>query len=311
MCNIYVRPTHEFRLNSDQLLRLLKPLYGLFESGDYWHETFFRHLQHDLRMQPTAGDFSFFVKVVSGKLQGMMGTYVDDTLCAGTNDFHETSTATERKFESKERKYDSFTLACIQVDRSGDEYLPHQEKYINRITELSKDCTFAEFRSRRQTLAWLTNTRPNICAAVNPATQVTEESWTTKDIKNLNKTVRYVKSTPRRRIRQHKLDRDTLSIKVFLDSSFANTRTLHSQLGFLFYYAMLLARQTSYILRATCQSVSLDLEWVVSVTLSQMFLTTDTVFVMIWNKCWAKVTAPSLYRLEQSLQSDRQELVNH
>lgn len=33
--NIYVRPTREFRLNSDQLLRLLKPLYGLSESGDY------------------------------------------------------------------------------------------------------------------------------------------------------------------------------------------------------------------------------------------------------------------------------------
>lgn len=125
-------------------------------------------------MQSTAVDLSFFFKVVSGKLQGMIGTYVDDTLCAGTNDFHETSTATERKFESKERKYDSFTFVGIQVDRSEDEYLLHQKRYVNRITELSKDRTFAEFRSQRQALAWPSNTRPDICAAVNLATQVTE-----------------------------------------------------------------------------------------------------------------------------------------
>lgn len=35
MRDVYVRPTKEFKLSSNQLLRLLKPLYGLSDSGDY------------------------------------------------------------------------------------------------------------------------------------------------------------------------------------------------------------------------------------------------------------------------------------
>lgn len=37
---IYIRPSKKLTLNSNQLLKLLRTLYGLSESGDYWHETF-------------------------------------------------------------------------------------------------------------------------------------------------------------------------------------------------------------------------------------------------------------------------------
>lgn len=126
--DIYIRPSKEFKLNYNQLLKLLKPLYGLSESGDYWHETFFKHVHEDFAMTPTAGDLSFFFKIVRGKLQGMIETHVDDTIGAGTGRFADESRITERQFESKARQYDSFTFAGIQVEKTSTGYLMHQEK---------------------------------------------------------------------------------------------------------------------------------------------------------------------------------------
>lgn len=85
----------------------------------------------------------------------------------------------------------------------------------------------------RQKLAWMTDTRPDICASVNLASQVTEGKWTRKDVKDLNKTINHVQLTPRKGLLQQKLHKESLCMKVFADSSFANTPSLHSQLGFL------------------------------------------------------------------------------
>lgn len=68
MRDVYVKPSREFKLLPNQLLKLLRPLYGQSDSGDYWHETFSKHLRHDLMMTQTTWDLSLFFKVVDGKL---------------------------------------------------------------------------------------------------------------------------------------------------------------------------------------------------------------------------------------------------
>lgn len=118
-----------------------------------------------------------------GKPRGTIGTCVDDTTSAGTNEFIEETTLTEKSFESKNRSYDNFTFAGVQVEKVQDGYLLHQENYARRLKELSKDRTFADFRSRRHELMWLTNTRPNICVDVNICCQVTEKGSPRKTLK--------------------------------------------------------------------------------------------------------------------------------
>lgn len=58
--DIYIGPTSELFLKSDKVFNLLKPLYGLEESGGYWGSTFRNHVGKKLKMQPIIGNHSFF-----------------------------------------------------------------------------------------------------------------------------------------------------------------------------------------------------------------------------------------------------------
>jgi hypothetical protein len=45
--DVYVEPPLELKLDSDIVLKLLKPLYGLGDSGDYWSSTLRDHHRVD------------------------------------------------------------------------------------------------------------------------------------------------------------------------------------------------------------------------------------------------------------------------
>lgn len=64
MRDVYLKPSMELELSSEQLLKLLEPLYGLADSGDYWNETMAQHLENDWDMKRTAGDVSPFLRKV-------------------------------------------------------------------------------------------------------------------------------------------------------------------------------------------------------------------------------------------------------
>ena len=72
----------ELSLGPNELIEVLKPLYGLSESGDYWCETFTKFHLHDLRMKQSTSDFSLFFRRVADKLVSLSGFYVDDLLQA-------------------------------------------------------------------------------------------------------------------------------------------------------------------------------------------------------------------------------------
>lgn len=81
------RDRHLFGVTSDKALKLIKPLYGLCDSGDYWAQTIERHLCSDLGMIPCILDPSLFMRIDNGTLTGLPGNYVDDNLNAGNEKF--------------------------------------------------------------------------------------------------------------------------------------------------------------------------------------------------------------------------------
>ena len=85
MRDIFVRdPVPEFELDPSQCLQLLKPLYGLCESGDLWHRTLDEHHKRILGMTPKKFDPALYTWIKEGFVRGLSGTYVDDLLRAGT-----------------------------------------------------------------------------------------------------------------------------------------------------------------------------------------------------------------------------------
>ena len=195
--DIYLKPGKEFELPSGHLLKLLRPLYGLADSGNYWNETFANHIKNDLKMKPTALDISFFFKKANGKLKGLAGTYVDDTLFAGDTEFLDHTEETSRRFESKDRELDSTRFSGVYIENKGNGFAIHQSNYVDRLEELGSNATFEQFRSARAQLTWLIHTRPDICARANILAQVTKDSMDKKHVKEFNKVVQHLKSTPR------------------------------------------------------------------------------------------------------------------
>ena len=64
------KPAPEFELNPSQCLQLLKPLYGLCESGDMWHDTLEKHHIMNLGMCPLRFDPALYVLMTKGLLKG-------------------------------------------------------------------------------------------------------------------------------------------------------------------------------------------------------------------------------------------------
>ena len=141
MRDVYIKPAGEFELNQGKLLKLLKPLYGLADSGDYWGRTIRNHIKEDLNMTGTTSDGAFFFKCIRDKLDGMGITYVGDALQAGTKEYSDLAHKTEEQFKCKERAYDKFNFVGIQVEKKDSLYLIDQASYIRKIEKLLNTAT--------------------------------------------------------------------------------------------------------------------------------------------------------------------------
>lgn len=104
----------ELQIGADKLLRLIIPLYGLSDAGDYSQATFAKQLNKDMMIRATTEDLSLYTRQ-DGWSIGVIGSYVDDTISSGTEGFMEESRITERKFKARTRKIDDVTLELGRV----------------------------------------------------------------------------------------------------------------------------------------------------------------------------------------------------
>lgn len=191
------------------------------------------HLKNDLGMQKAASDMGLFFRKTRGMLSGLIGTYVDDSMLAGDPDFLRHTDQTLQKFDSKGREMDNTSFAGVYIETLEKGFKLHQKSYAKRIEKLPMDCSFKDFRSRRAKIAWLIHTKPNIACDLSMLAKVTQESFNTNNVKKLNKFIDEIKENPTRGLVMKKLDKNSLHIRAYADSSFLNNNDMSSQLGFI------------------------------------------------------------------------------
>ena len=228
------KPAAEFGLQPHQCLQLIKPLYGLCESGDLWHQTMDQHHREDLEMKPFRSDPALYMLMSEGRLRGLAGGYVDDLIRAGDDHFKKVASRTNKRFEMAEDKSLPCTFAGFSLSRDKKcGFIQSQHQYLRRLQQLPMEATFAQFRSMRMSLGWLANTRPDCLLEISQLAQVTEELFSASKreiIRRLNKAISYAVDN-RTPLKIPRLNVETLKIIGFSDASFANNADLTSQLG--------------------------------------------------------------------------------
>ena len=228
------KPVPELELKPSQCLQLLKPLYGLCESGDIWHETLANHHKEDLGMKSLRSDPALYSLIKEGILRGLSGGYVDDLIRAGDEYFKKVSQKTNEKFDMAENEKIPCTFTGFSLSHNRDgEVIQDQHEYLKKLETLSLGASFGQFRSMRMKLAWLSNTRPDCLFEISQLAQVTEEMFSSsprETARRLNKAVKFAVDN-RLSLRIPKLDKKTLRVIGYSDSSFANNADLSSQLG--------------------------------------------------------------------------------
>ena len=238
---IYLRPKEEdrkyFQVIGEVLLQILRALYRVMDAGDYWGVTSDKHIKDDLSMVPTEINPSLYIKEGSEDTEGLLGSYVDDSLLCGDRTFQELTERTLQRFESRPRQWDDIGFLGVHVSTKGTEkgreFLISQPENVEKVTLVPTDISFERFRSIRASFGWFAHTRPDVCCAINRAAQVTQETFQKRHIEELNKAIKHVHSSLNLGLQYGSLDRGSLHLRCYADASFASKDDPFSQLGYI------------------------------------------------------------------------------
>src|SRR5271170_4382435 len=99
----YVRLPRELLINNNLVLKVLKPLYGVPEAGNYWFKTYHAHYVKNLNITQSTYDPCL---LYSNELFSIIGLQTDDTLFLIDKTFIDTeeNELYKAKFTAKERE---------------------------------------------------------------------------------------------------------------------------------------------------------------------------------------------------------------
>ena len=103
-------------------------------------------------MIPTIIDSSLYCQFEDNQLEGINGSYVDDLLRAGTDEWQTHSDATLERFKTTGNQQAPFTFAGMHTTESDNTHHIDQESYKNKIEQIRSDARFSIFLHENETL---------------------------------------------------------------------------------------------------------------------------------------------------------------
>ena len=175
------------------ILHVVKPLYGLAESGAHWFETYSRHHRDKLQMDCSPFDSCLLI-TKSGTNFGSTGIQTDDTLTIGTDGFIAKEDVELQKAGYKAKPQivmhngdtDDFNGCRIVVGKDKIRMVQKgQADKIKLVDEHSHERSqrYVEQRARGAYIASIC--QPETAFDLSVAAQTTEPTY--EDIKRLNK----------------------------------------------------------------------------------------------------------------------------
>ena len=228
--HIYVKPPVEAE-DDGYLWLLVKPMYGLDESGRVWYLTIARVLK-ELGCQSAHNDLAMFFYKVDDKLHGMISLHVDDALYCGSSLF--TKNILEpllARFKFGQFSEGEFKTLGWNIRNEGtDIYVSQKDYIISKLEPIDIKCTgllTAKLDSEQTTILrkgvgrmrWLADqTRPDV-AHTTLELSVSQQEFTHKDVKTMNSLIIHAKATQDFEIKFSKLMGREWFITVFTDAS--------------------------------------------------------------------------------------------
>ena len=158
-----MNPAPEFRIEPSTFFELLKPLYGLSDAGDLWHQTLYRHLTKELCLIPTKIYLSSYFSISDGRLKGINGSYIDHLLRAGRAESKLICRMAHKRFEICGDAEIPITFAGFHITKPKQyPFSIDQNLYVEKLEELDPTSDYGKFRAMRMHLSWLSNTHPDL-----------------------------------------------------------------------------------------------------------------------------------------------------
>lgn len=251
--DFYVKPPKDVVHWQGLYLKVVRPLYGVPEAGNHWFGTYHKHHLENLQMTQSTYD-PCLLAVNRIHYFGLVGLQTDDTLILGDKDFALAEEAELKKAHlmAKDREQLSighpikFNGGKISLQEDGSLLLTQEayNKTLKLVKYAAADLTNSrgtvrqnvstedQYVAQRARGAYLaTVSQPEAAFDLSFAAQMTNPD---KDAINLlNKRIQWQIDNSTRGLRFIKLNKDTLKLIVFTDSSFANNKDYTSQIGYV------------------------------------------------------------------------------
>lgn len=231
---VYIRVTPELGLPEGTVLEVVKPLYGIPDSGLHWYLTYLSHHIDKLEMTRSKSDPCVLFRRSHDGLDEIILLQVDDALGIGTNAFIDGESEASKEFQCKERtmlteKPVKFNGIQIRQQSTGEIEITQTDK-VERLKMPKEEKEFTSQRALAQYVG--VNTRPDICTAVQLLTPG-HEATMKEEFTAFKKTLQFLQSTKTQGLKYVALNLERGRFVLVTDASFTNDAGSKSQLGYV------------------------------------------------------------------------------